>query len=268
MVVGQALESFSGNAGECGQVLVFQNIGWYHNASGFVSNAVTFGLENVEGGDFSNVGTPLAKDLKLTGRLIGYNNNWTIDENGIFTVKEKLPDGSTMDLYALMSVNKEITVSGQNRLTDGEVIVTFDENISQIIDDNYKVLITPTNACNGLMAVEKTANGFKVKELNRGSSSASFDWMIIATRAGFVVNNEPLSTQDPLVAPSSDDQTASPDAIAEPVATDDSVAQDDNSVATDDSVTQDDTSTATDDSIADSPASDDVVSQPQEDPAT
>lgn len=268
MVVGQALESFSGNPGECGQVLVFQNIGWYHNASGFVSNAVTFGLENVEGGDFSDVNTPMAKDLKLTGRLIGYNNNWTIDENGIFNVKEKLPDGSTMDLYALMSVNKEITVSGQNRLTDGEVIVTFDENVSQIIDENYKVLITPTNACNGLMAVEKTADGFKVKELNNGSSNASFDWMVIATRAGFIMHNEPLSTQDPIVVPLTDDQTASPDEIIEPIATDDSVAQDD-TPATDDSTAQDDdTSAATDDSTADSSASDDVVQPPEEDPAT
>ncbi len=199
MVVGQALESFSGNEGECGQILVFQNIGWYHNAEGFVSNAVTFGLENVEGGDFSQIDTniPQSGDLHLTGKLLGYNNNWSIDENGMFTVHETLADGTALDLYALMSVNKEITISGQAQLENGEVEVTFENDFDQFIDENYKVLVTPTGECNGLYVFDKTTTGFMVKELDNGNSDTTFDWLVVAQRTGFV-------SPDPIIDLTSD----------------------------------------------------------------
>jgi len=187
MVVGQALEAFAGeSSGECGQIMVFQNIGWYHNAEGAVSTSVTFGLENVEGGNFSKIDTniSLTNDLHIQGKLYGYNNNWLIDENGVFTVHEKF-DGGQMDLYALMSVKKEITMSGRDKLQGGVKQVLFDNNIDKLISDDYNVLITPTGPCQGLFVVEKKNVGFVVRELGGGTSDVSFDWMIVAPRSGF-----------------------------------------------------------------------------------
>ncbi|MFZ5365096.1 MAG: beta strand repeat-containing protein [Patescibacteria group bacterium] len=220
MVVGQALESFSGAPGDCAQILVFQNIGWYHNAAGFVSNSVTFGLESVSEGDFSATPVYGGGDLRLSGSLYGPNNKWMIDEDGAFTVKQALPGGAIMDLYALMSPQQEMMFSGQGRLIDGRSSVNFDQNISQIIEDGYKVVVTPTNECEGLMVLEKSVDGFLVKELNQGTSSATFDWLVMASRSSSVaplIEPEELDLIQPdHDEPASDD--ADPSELSEPEA--------------------------------------------------
>jgi len=251
MVVGQALESFNGSDGECGQVLVFQNIGWYHNAEGFVSNAVTFGLENVEGGDFSEINTniPQTGDLHLGGKLFGYNNKWSIDENGIFTVYENLTDGTSLDLYAMMSVNKEITISGQAQLENGEIEVIFDNDFDQFIDENYKVLVTPTDECNGLYVFEKTTTGFMVKELDNGNSDTTFDWLVVAERTGFISQNqntEPIPDNSN-AAPSNNSSGSSNNEI-DPIDNSDNIDNTSDSTDTNDDSTENSSDTSNTDS--------------------
>ncbi|MCD6360014.1 MAG: hypothetical protein J7M38_04055, partial [Armatimonadetes bacterium] len=88
--------------------------------------------------------------------------------------------------HNISSPKAEFSFSGSSRLSYGEAEVTFAPTWQDCISDveEYRVLITPTEMCNGICVVEKTPTGFKVKELMNGSSNASFDWMVRAVKKG------------------------------------------------------------------------------------
>src|SRR5690606_1516347 len=52
-------------------------------------------------------------------------------------------------------------------------------------DENHplKVFIQLEGDCNGVYVTNKSADGFTVKELQRGNSNVSFSWHIVANRA-------------------------------------------------------------------------------------
>ncbi|NQU87393.1 MAG: hypothetical protein HQ541_16695, partial [Mariniphaga sp.] len=79
----------------------------------------------------------------------------------------------------------EIYFSGSSHLINGSAEIILDSDISVSIATNYpiKVIITPTEMCNGMAVIEKQFNGFVVMELNNGKSNASFDWLVIARKA-------------------------------------------------------------------------------------
>ena len=48
------------------------------------------------------------------------------------------------------------------------------------------VMLTPLSAdCQGLAVVEKTASGFRVKELFQGTGTYQFDWEVKCVRKGY-----------------------------------------------------------------------------------
>jgi hypothetical protein len=76
---------------------------------------------------------------------------------------------------------------GTATLENGEVTVTFSEHFMKVVNENkMTVQLTPLSAESlGLAVVEKTATGFKVKELHKGEGNYSFDWMVHSQRTGF-----------------------------------------------------------------------------------
>ncbi|WP_194906411.1 hypothetical protein [Catenulispora rubra] len=77
----------------------------------------------------------------------------------------------------------ELHISGSGHLTDGRARVEFDEDVADLVlythHTPYRVLVTPTGRCAGLLVVEKTAGFFIVEEAGEGHSDAPFDWIVI-----------------------------------------------------------------------------------------
>jgi len=88
--------------------------------------------------------------------------------------------------HTITSPQAEFSFSGSTRLSGGEAEVNFAQTWQDCISNatEYRVLITPTEMCNGICCLEKTPSGFKVKELMNGTSNASFDWMVRAVQKG------------------------------------------------------------------------------------
>lgn len=79
----------------------------------------------------------------------------------------------------------EIFLSGSAALQLGSTRVSFDLASAEMIAENIpiKVILTPTDVCNGLMVSTKSSEGFYVQELSGGKSNATFDWLVIARKA-------------------------------------------------------------------------------------
>lgn len=76
---------------------------------------------------------------------------------------------------------------GSAALTNGEAIIEFSEHYKLVINPaTMTVQITPHSSNTyGLSVIEKTDNGFKVKELMDGVGNFSFDWEVKCVRKGF-----------------------------------------------------------------------------------
>ena len=77
---------------------------------------------------------------------------------------------------------------GSSRLNNGRAYVPLDPIFLEVttIDEKhpYKVIVTPTEMCNGVYVIKKD-KGFEVIEIGNGRSNASFDYQIIAYRKGW-----------------------------------------------------------------------------------
>lgn len=75
---------------------------------------------------------------------------------------------------------------GTGILENGEVFVQFSNHFKEIINaETTTVILTPLDASSkGLAVIEKTDNGFKVKELGGGTGTYQFDWEIKGVRKG------------------------------------------------------------------------------------
>jgi len=116
--------------------------------------------------------------------ISGANNKWAIDENGQFITRIQTSGGNTKEMFAMQSPYSEFVFSSSSELINGEAIINFDPDTCELIDENQplKVNITLTGECGGIFVKEKSATGFVVKELNGGTSTSTFDWMVIAKR--------------------------------------------------------------------------------------
>jgi hypothetical protein len=76
---------------------------------------------------------------------------------------------------------------GTGQLSNGEAYITIDPIFSKNIIVNelhpLKVFIQLEDDCNGVFVTQKSAGGFKVKELAGGNSNARFSWSVVANRA-------------------------------------------------------------------------------------
>jgi hypothetical protein len=78
-------------------------------------------------------------------------------------------------------------VRGTARLVNGEVFVAFPDHFTAIANARtMTVILTPLSAeTYGLAAVEKTANGIRVRELMSGKGNFEFDWEVKCIRTGY-----------------------------------------------------------------------------------
>lgn len=85
-----------------------------------------------------------------------------------------------------LSLEPEIHLSGTAQLSSGTAAVTLAPDAPGVVfhaeEAPYRVLLTPTAACNGLAVTRKDADGFVVTELAGGRSDATFDWFVVALR--------------------------------------------------------------------------------------
>ena len=76
---------------------------------------------------------------------------------------------------------------GTAQLVNGEALVPFSDHYTLVIsEDGMTVMLSPLSAESlGLAVIEKTTEGFKVKELYGGTGNYSFDWEVKGVRKGF-----------------------------------------------------------------------------------
>lgn len=76
---------------------------------------------------------------------------------------------------------------GSAQLVNGVAEVKFSDHFGLMVNPStVTIQLTPGSAdSEGLAVVEKTASGFKVKELRKGTGSYSFDWEVKAIRKGY-----------------------------------------------------------------------------------
>ncbi len=221
-IIGIALEN-SGVSTD-GKIITLIRTGWVYNKTEAAAKleqqvqiiAAETGIDigtdpgdlsvGASGGTISYSGTGA---LDLAGnailnvlKIIGKNNSWSIDENGLLIARVTTSQGEK-NIYGMASELAEITLSGAGVLEMGEAIITFATDTQEIIDESapIKVSVTLTSIeAKGVAVIEKTAQGFKVKELDGGTSNASFDWMVIAKRK---ISNDLVSSDIPVTIPES-----------------------------------------------------------------
>ncbi len=76
---------------------------------------------------------------------------------------------------------------GPAPLVNGEAFVPFSDHYTLVIaEEGMTVMLSPLSAESlGLAVIEKTTEGFKVKELYGGTGNYSFDWEVKGVRKGF-----------------------------------------------------------------------------------
>ena len=76
---------------------------------------------------------------------------------------------------------------GTAQLVNGEALVPFSDHYTLVIaEEGMTVMLSPLSAESlGLAVIEKTTEGFKVKELYGGTGNYSFDWEVKGVRKGF-----------------------------------------------------------------------------------
>ena len=117
----------------------------------------------------------------------GGGTNYKVIGNG--TASTLIPDNNNTMRVMFCPEAPEVLFEdyGVATLSNGEAYITLDKILaaSMKIDNNHplKVFIQLEGDCNGVYVTEKSANGFRVKELNQGNSNVSFSWHIVGSRA-------------------------------------------------------------------------------------
>ncbi len=184
-------------------------------ASGvYVANSASYGVyansNTQRGGYFRN-------DNNTYYTLTAWNNTGTggtingayIQGHGYATGgwQTFLADGKTG--FAPSMPEQDVIVSGSGLLDGGRVSIAIDPAVAAAFspDMPVRVIVTPTSECNGLCVTEKSSSGFQVKELLRGSSDATFDWIVIARAKGYekTIYTPPIIAEDPIPAEPDED---------------------------------------------------------------
>ncbi len=179
---GSSWASISGDFGGTGAFLT-------DGANGkrnFTASVNPFGAnpDPDKGGAFvsDSIGFPQA------GMYVDANNNGVIfgDIKNFRTPYPNKP-GKEIWYASLEGPEAAAYVRGTAQLVNGEVIVDFPDHFEAIASpQSMTVILTPLSATSeGLAVIEKTAAGFKVKELRSGAGNYSFDWEVKCVRQGF-----------------------------------------------------------------------------------
>lgn len=129
------------------------------------------------------------------GLKYNHNNDATATGGTIYkivgngTVSTLIPDEDNEPRVMFCPEAPEVLFEdyGIGKLENGIAYIELDKIVSKSlkIDAKHplKVFIQLEGECNGVYVTEKSEKGFKVKELNNGTSNVSFSWHIIGNRA-------------------------------------------------------------------------------------
>jgi hypothetical protein len=150
--------------------------GVYAEATGVGSNYAIFGKA---GGGSPNYAGFFEGNVLVTG-------NFSV--NGIKSFRVRHPDNPDKEIWYACLEGPEAAayVRGTAQLVNGEAFIPFPEHFKLIINPASLTIITTPGSIDtyGLAVVEKTAGGFRVKELKGGTGNFQFDWEAKAVRKG------------------------------------------------------------------------------------
>ncbi|MDD4995147.1 MAG: hypothetical protein PHW53_01610 [Patescibacteria group bacterium] len=227
-IVGYALEASDSAADE---IILYVNPGWWNGGT-------TSAIPGAEGGASGFPAVPgevtyINGDLDITGhdlygvkKIYGNGYKWEIDENGV-VISRVETGGGQKEVFGVTATQAEIIVSGSGITENGAATVEFSAEVVALLSSsnlNVKVIVTPTSANTaGLAVTAKSSAGFTVTELNSGTNAVTFDWMLMAPRAGYertledyIVNPasaaplEESSSTEPVVPPEESGSSTEP----------------------------------------------------------
>jgi hypothetical protein len=201
-VIGIALDPFSGTSGKIPALI---RTGWAYSQNKNITSLQT-SVEQIASIAGINLSTGQSElkvsaqngklgyqggDLDLQGHVVvnvaaitAKDKKWSIDASGHFITHLTTSVG-TQDMFAMQSPSSEFVFSSSTALVRGEARVIFDQGIQDIVDPTVplKVTVTLTSAgSKGIYVAEKTTEGFVVKEIDGGTGTATFDWIVVARR--------------------------------------------------------------------------------------
>jgi hypothetical protein len=141
------------------------------------------GMSSSGTGVFGSSKTGLAGHFKGAVTIEG---NLTII-GGIKSAAVPHPDGSYRQLYCMESPESWFEDFGEAQLVDGKAEVLLDADFAALVELNgYHVFLTPYGESNGMFVAERYATGFRVGELQGGTSNVSFAYRVVAKRKDVV----------------------------------------------------------------------------------
>jgi hypothetical protein len=164
--------------------------GFFHNSAAPLQSGIVSGV-------FALVSGPTA---------IGLYTNGLIASAGSSAAVAQLPTASgTRVVTSPLSFEPEIHLSGTAQLSSGTATVTLHPDAAGVVfhgdEAPFRVLLTPTAACNGLAVTRKDQGAFVVQELADGRSDATFDWFLVAHRRADLGSADRAMLPDQLPTP-------------------------------------------------------------------
>lgn len=95
------------------------------------------------------------------------------------------PDGTHRLLYCIESPEAWFEDFGKSQLLTGKADVKLDPDFAALVQANdYHVFLTTYGTSQGLDVIGQHPGGFSVQERNKGASSITFSWRVVAKRKG------------------------------------------------------------------------------------
>jgi hypothetical protein len=153
----------------------------YTSGGGFANNGLDSGIG---GGFFGMIGSI------SRGNVIGQLNKGDLFAS--YSIGDVYTSGKNIEMvdngtemtpaYAVTSTEAVIYKKGKAQMVNGSAIIAFDSNYSKLLGDSPVVTITPMGQCNGVYIESITKEGFTIKELNGGTSTAAISWIAVGDR--------------------------------------------------------------------------------------
>ena len=170
----------------------------------FFSGVLGTADDNFAGHFVNNPGTNaftaalVAEDLSNTKGALVFETDGpsiigcTIDTGGNLsctsvTAITNAGSGRKVSLHAVQSPENWFEDFGSGTLVNGVTTIALDPTFAQTVNTSidYHVFLTPNGDCKGLYLSQKSRGSFEVRELGGGQSNVSFDYRIVAKRAGY-----------------------------------------------------------------------------------
>jgi len=201
-IVGLALEEFDGASSTTAKILLLVNPVYATDnlaqaTSTPVSNNYYSNVINQISGGISNV-WKVSKSFvsSLTSSIWNSATSMLASASKLRIINQDT-DSVSYETYNVQSARSEITISGSDVLVSGNggayARIRFDESFASFVDENapVRVIVTPTmSVASSLYVYSKDRFGFEVRSEDSADNAKTFDWIVIARRAGDYDPNE------------------------------------------------------------------------------